>query len=129
VKSHDLAIETCDSSSQTEREKCLYELMDLISERRLKFSHHISTFVASNSLGIADEKLAEAYLSGIDDANRLVRFMLGLGEDLSSPDFFKKAAVAKPANYGVHNMPEDEREHYGVEEILDVLAEPAKQLP
>jgi len=92
----------------------LQEVMDKISTRRLEFSSYLAGYVAGDNLEGLDEALAEAYLSGIDDANRIVAFFMGTGGDIKNPDFFKKAKIHKPSSYGYHNMSEEEQRANGL---------------
>ena len=98
-----------DSDEDKKKKKYLQHIMNLISERRLKFSTYLAGFVAGDNLNHIDQAIAEAYLSGIDDCNRIVKFLMGEGPDITQPDFFKKAAIHKPSNYGMDNLSEAER--------------------
>jgi hypothetical protein len=89
------------------QKKLLQDLMNAVSSRRLQFTTYLAGYVASDTLEIYDEKLAESYLSGIDDANRIIlSFLEGKEVKLSN---FKKAEVHKPSDYGVGNMTEEQR--------------------
>jgi hypothetical protein len=90
----------------------LEEVSNGISERRLKFSNFFARMKSAGKATEADQKLAEAYLSGIDDANRIVQFFMGNGPDISDPSFFKKAIVHEPSEYGMHNMKAEEAIKY-----------------
>jgi hypothetical protein len=88
----------------------LGEAMDVLSERRLKFTNYLANFVANGTLTPGDKALALAYLSGIDDCNRILRYLNGEGPDIEALDFWQKAKLGEPSDYGVQNMSKEERQ-------------------
>lgn len=113
------------------KQPSLNEAMDILSERRLKFTNYMAGHVARGTLSDGDKAQAEAYLSGIDDANRILRYLAGEGPDIEALDFWKKAKLAQPAEYGVGNMKPKERNKLQLTKPFegDTIENSQKQLP
>jgi len=106
------------TDEEEKKKKFLQHVMNLISERRLQFSTYLAGFAARDKLNHVDEAIAEAYLSGIDDANRIIMFVMGIGPDIKTPDFFKKAKMHKASDYGAQNLSPEEAENYLSDEAV-----------